>query len=371
MFQEKEVLTPAKYVGLGSDWEKLKVQKSKPLLDVIRLGLSLEELKILDIFLGRINTAKPDICTVVFSKKDLEMLFGVKKINVDALRKYLRHLMYPVEIESRDVMIALFSYAEIIRSPEGTSNIILTCSEQAKEFIFNVDKLTYVSYITPESCSLTTKYRYILFLYLKENIYKSRWDISFSELKMKLGCTAAKYNQLKYFRHDILDTCKEEIEEKTSVRFDYEYKKNMQGEYILTFKAHDTVSELSRAEEQLSLPQYDVCEEYRNAGGITQKGIDAYGSERLAEYAAACNFEFDKNEIEVISYTLARINTTDDENVHKSYSGHFGRIRYLTEKYALLCAEDNKKHKRGKAISDRFLYFKSMLEKDAYTGITF
>ena len=61
------------YVGLGKDFDNLIVQKSRPLLDIVRLGLELEELKLFDTFLARINSENPNISTVVFEKWNVIM----------------------------------------------------------------------------------------------------------------------------------------------------------------------------------------------------------------------------------------------------------------------------------------------------------
>ena len=60
-------------VGLG-DTKRLVVQKSRPLLDVVRIGMSIEELKLLDTYLARINSHKPENTTVVFQKREYEKI---------------------------------------------------------------------------------------------------------------------------------------------------------------------------------------------------------------------------------------------------------------------------------------------------------
>lgn len=64
---------------LGADTDKLIVQKSKPLFALWRSELTLAEFKILDTYLARIDSHKPDKRTVVFEKGELEELLGVKK----------------------------------------------------------------------------------------------------------------------------------------------------------------------------------------------------------------------------------------------------------------------------------------------------
>ena len=63
--------------SLGSNVDNLTVQKSRPLFALWRSELSLSEFKILDTYLSRIDSHKPDRRTVTFEKGELEQLLGI------------------------------------------------------------------------------------------------------------------------------------------------------------------------------------------------------------------------------------------------------------------------------------------------------
>ena len=86
----KEKIEPI--TSLGNE-DKLTVQKSLPLFALWRSELTLAEFKILDTYLSRIDSHKPNKRAVMFGKGELEKILGLKKINNQDLKTRLKHLM--------------------------------------------------------------------------------------------------------------------------------------------------------------------------------------------------------------------------------------------------------------------------------------
>ena len=77
---------------LGKNIDKLTVQKSKPLFALWQSELTLSEFKILDTYLGRINSHDDEQRTVKFEKGELESLLGVKQLKPQVLDERLKLL---------------------------------------------------------------------------------------------------------------------------------------------------------------------------------------------------------------------------------------------------------------------------------------
>ena len=95
MEQENEIIEKSKVEPikkLGNE-DKLIIQKSKPLFALWESELTLAEFKILDTYLGRIDSHKPEKRIVTFEKGELEEKLGVKRINKADLEERLKHLM--------------------------------------------------------------------------------------------------------------------------------------------------------------------------------------------------------------------------------------------------------------------------------------
>ena len=72
------------------------IQKSNPLQSLSETRMTLSEFKILDAYLSRIDSHKPDERNVCFEKGELEKLLGVDKINKPDLNKRLDNLFQAV-----------------------------------------------------------------------------------------------------------------------------------------------------------------------------------------------------------------------------------------------------------------------------------
>lgn len=216
----------APIVGTGKDPEnKLLVQKSLPLFSLWRSDMSLAEFKILDTYLSRINSHEPDKRTVVFTKGELEQLLGVKKINKADLSDRLNGLGRFVEVQHADDKIhkvGLFEEAVGEMDENGLWTIKLTCTAKAMKYIFNVEKLGYLRYKLRCITSMTSRYTYVLFMYLESNRFRKSWSVGVDELRQILNCDAEEsYKEFKLFNNRILKKCQKELQEKTECRFTY------------------------------------------------------------------------------------------------------------------------------------------------------
>lgn len=214
-------------VGTGKDPEtRLTVQKSIPLFSLWRSDMSLAEFKILDTYLSRINSHEPEKRTVVFTKGELEQLLGVKKINKSDLSARLNGLGRFVEVEHSDNKlhkVALFEEAFGEIDENGLWTVKLTCTAKAMKYIFNVEKLGYLRYKLRCITSLTSRYTYVLFMYLESNRFRKSWVVEVDELRQILNCDQDElYKEFKRLNERILKRCQQELLEKTECRFTYE-----------------------------------------------------------------------------------------------------------------------------------------------------
>lgn len=215
-------------VGLGKE-DKLTVQKSLPLFALWRSELTLSEFKILDIYLSRIDSHKPDKRQVLLTKGEIEEALGVQKINNTDLKARLKHLMgNVVEVPDKDTkkgfrLVTLFEEAEAEQDENGLWQVKLECTPKAMKFFFNVDNLGYLRYKLRCITSLTSRYTYIMFVYLEANRFRKSWEVELEELKSILACEDEEYaKEFKYFNRDVLKKVQKEMNEKTECRYSYE-----------------------------------------------------------------------------------------------------------------------------------------------------
>lgn len=213
---------------LGRDTDKLTVQKSKPLFALWQSELTLAEFKILDTYLGRINSHDDEHRTVKFEKGELENILGVKQLKPQVLDDRLKHLMTTVRIPDENskrgfTRISLFEKAHAEQDDYGVWEAELTCTETAKKYIFNVEEINYLRYKLKNIVNIKSRYTYIMFLYLWENKYRGTWEVPLDKLKSLLNCENEEtYKQFKRFNDLILKKVQKEMHEVTDIRYDYE-----------------------------------------------------------------------------------------------------------------------------------------------------
>lgn len=255
--------------GIGRKPEELLVQKSRPLYALWRSDLTLQEFKILDTYLARIDSHNPEKRVVVFEKGELEQLLGVSRINHPQLKERLKHLMGNV-VEVGDPkqpksmhLITLFD--EAIAAQDETTGlweVRLECTQKAMKYCFNIDKIGYLRYKLRGIVGLQSRYSYILFLYVESNRKFKTWTIPLDELKATLKCdTEETYKEFKFFNQKILQRCSKEIFEKTEQRFTYEPVKKGRKVVAIKFTV-ETLSDTIEPPEptvpgQLSLDDFE------------------------------------------------------------------------------------------------------------------
>ena len=208
----KKKIEPIENLGTT---DKLIVQKSRPLFSLWQSGLTLAEFKILDTYLGRIDSHNSDKRTVVIEKGELEKLFEVKRIRMEELDERLKHLGTPIKIEDETsknkkfARISLFEKSIAEQDENGLWQVELTASQDAMKYIFNIEKIGYFRYKLRCITSLKSRQAYILFTFLEANRYRTPFTVELQELKEILCCeNEESYKKYKRFNDLVLKRIK-------------------------------------------------------------------------------------------------------------------------------------------------------------------
>ena len=257
-------------IGLGNE-DKLVVQKSLPLFALWQSDLTLSEFKILDTYLSRIDSHKPDKRQIVLEKGEIENALGVKKINNQDLKTRLKHLMgNVVEIPDKSSkkgfrLVTIFEEAEAEQDSNGQWKVKLECTQKAMKYFFNIENLGYLRYKLRCITSLTSRYTYIMFIYLEANRFRKSWEVDLEELKHILACENEEtYKEFKHFNNLLLKKVQKELLEKTECRYTYEPIKKGRSVVAVRFTV-ETLPKLTF--EDVDPNQYtifDVQEEIEN-----------------------------------------------------------------------------------------------------------
>lgn len=269
--------------NFGANTSKLVVQKSKPLFALWQSELTLAEFKILDTYLGRINSHDDEHRTVKFEKGELEKLLGIKQLKPQVLDDRLKHLMTTVRIPDDEskrgfTRIALFEKAHAEQDDYGVWEAELTCTESAKRYIFDIENINYLRYKLKNIVNLKSRYSYIMFLYIWENKFREIWEISLDELKKILNCENEEtYKQFKRFNDLLLKKVHKEINETTDISYDYETVKR--GRSVIAIKIIYKGSQRNLEEEdenQITIEQWQETIGTETEKELWQKPLEPY-----------------------------------------------------------------------------------------------
>lgn len=333
----------------------LLIQKSLPMLSLWRSPLTLAEFKILDLYLSKIDSHNPEQRWVRFHKGELERLLGVDRIRIDDLKERMRHLCITVEIPNASRRggfdaIALFERAICTPAEDGTWLVDLQCTPSAMQYIFNIENIGYIRYRLRAICSLTSRYSYILFLYLEQNRFRISWTEDLEILRKMLGCDQKYYDSFKRFNQKILQRCQKELAQKTNCRFTYTTLKKGRSVYSIEF----TISPADSVEKALLLTEPD---------DQTKKNPKLNDLLDLLESACCLpgtgKPEFSKAEVYHLLQWIRQIPKEDLPQQAPGEDWGLAMYHYLAERYAAMHQKDEKEHLRS-----RIAYLIGMIKKD-------
>lgn len=339
--------------SLGKE-DKLLVQKSKPLFALWQSELTLAEFKILDTYLARIDSHKPDKRVVTFGKGELEEKLGVKKINQKELEERLKHLMgNVVKIPDADEkkgfrLLTLFEEAVAEQDDYGLWQVKLECTQKAMKYIFNVENLGYSRYKLRCITSITSRYTYIMFIYLESRRTMKTWEVPLDELKQILNCDKEEtYREYKRFNDLILKKIQKEMCEKTECRYSYEPIKKGRSVVAVRF----TVETLPKAsledidENQITIEDYFEEQEKR---------------EQPMYFAPLEVFNFSAEQLdEIQSYVATVPNYKLPQSAVCYDSIELMRYHYFDQKAREIVRRDKEKH-----INNKFSYLIKLIKED-------
>ena len=368
MPRRKKLPAVPDYKGAGKEPDNLLIQKSNPLLSLSETGLTLAEFKILDAYLGRINSHDPEKRFVRLEKGEIERLLGVSQIKSDDLEKRIDNLFQTVTIRDKNkskgfCKIALFEKAECYRDEDGLWLVDLGASPSAMEYIFNPERLGYLRYNLRNVVKLTSRYSYVLFLYLEQNRHMHlTWDVPLDELKALMRCTADSYKGYKEFNDKVLKKCLSELNDKTDCKFSYEPIKRGRTVKAVRFTleplalAEDIPGQMSMDDFPEVMPPLAYDSVYDEVAERRDKICFGFGQEAAFD-------GFSDEQLIVLKDLGWPMKREEDVESYRADFGKYGAKNameqatadYLKEKILLAKTRHPK---------DLFLYVKKMIEND-------
>ena len=366
-------------------FETAIVEKRNVLNDLRCNNMTLQELRFFSIYLSKINPWDKSTRVVRFQLEDFQRIMGFGKLNIGQLRASTDNLLCKVvhipDENGRGMRsFQLFKECHLFQGDDDKWYMEIDAHDKALPLMFDF-KNRYFKYELWNALRLKSPNQVRMYEILKQYETIGRRELPISELRELLGIAPNEYERWERFRVRVLDSCQQALKDTTDICYTYERGRAGKGGKWLTiiftiFKNENYIDQLTLEEfieMQPSDPlpiQIDVDDVQLSFDDQTESQVvtdepdwkAVYGSEKLANLAEACKYEFDTEEMELIQRVLVRIDIPKDRNTD---SLEWGRVFYLQEKYTAMNAENSKKKKNGEPpIQNRFKYFLRMLEED-------
>lgn len=317
------------FIGLPSDANVLDAQKANNLVSLYRTPMTLAELKILDVYLGKIDSRNDQKRLVRFEKGEIENLLDVTRIRKEDLTKRLDNLFQVVTISDKEkpngfTKIALFEKAEAHQDEQTKQwTIELCCTPSAMEYFFCLENRGYYHYRIKNVIPLKSRYSIALFNYLEcHRAMGADWDVGLECLKKILNCDDESYDKYKVFNDRVLKLCYSELNQKTECHFEYEPIRTGRCVTAIRF----TLSQLSPKLDTMQTSQYKDTE--------------------ADPFCSAVKNEFNPEQMEQIKAILDLIDTDK-------------KIELLVERYNAMC-----EYSKRNEVKDGFKYLLKMLRNE-------
>jgi len=252
------------------------VQKQKSLMLLQDSELPLSALKILDLYLSKLDNylskqLTPDGKTEKISSQklitigngDFEKALGLTHINKNTMKTRLKELSQPIEVSEKDNedeldLVWLFENIHAERGDNRTWTVTFQMTDKAEKYIFIPENIHYLRYRLLNVVNLSSRYAYFLYMYLEDQRFMhTDWRVELEELKELLGCSdQPTYQEYRFFNSKVLLASQKELAERTDCKFTYKPIRRGRGGKVVGVEFHlepKKESKYKKAMEQITI----------------------------------------------------------------------------------------------------------------------
>lgn len=385
-------------------YDKAIVAKRNVLNELRSNNMTVQELRFFSIYLSKINPKDKSTRCVCFPLEDFQRIMGFGRLNIKQLKastdSLLCKLVHVPDDNGRGWSVfQLFKECHIFQDEDNQWFVEIDAHDKALPLMFDF-KNRYFKYELWNALRLKSPNQVRMYEILKQWIHDKpsfSKEFKITELRALLGIANSEYSNRtgwSDFKKKVLDSCQEALKESTDICYTYERGKVGRGGKWLSVIFH--IQKNTEYVDQLTLDEFiemqpnsemiDVSTEESEidyggelAGQISsfdddnapdqseeyedeeEKWVKIYGSERMAELAEACRYEFDKDQMRVIFDKLRDLPIPPDRQTDNR---HFGKVNWLNDLYNKFLVAVRRSELYGNPVKEkyRFNYFCRMIE---------
>lgn len=193
------------------------VEKSKDLVWARFSEYTAAELRLLEVYLSKINARDPGSSFVKLSLTEYANIVGVSQIQKKDIDRQLQHFLgNVVTLENKNTggfeKYTLFTYAKFDPTDaDGVGQIGISCNPALNHVFFEIASTGYVRYRLKFTVSMKSQYSIQLYSVLLDSMYISPWSVPVEKLRALLGADSEYYQDFHRFHDKVVKPAVEEI----------------------------------------------------------------------------------------------------------------------------------------------------------------
>jgi len=212
------------------------IEKSNLLNEIRGTNMSLQELRLFNIYLSRINARDLSTRCVCFPMSDFQKIMGFGRLNIKQLQASTNKLLCKViNLPNSDggyTGFTLFKRVRVFKDEFENWNLEIDSSDDALPLFFNL-KGNYFTYELWNALRLKSACQLRMYELLKQREKFGQFEIKVSDLRELLGIASTQYPQLERFKTRVLDSCQNALAENTDICYTYECgKRGAHGKWL-------------------------------------------------------------------------------------------------------------------------------------------
>jgi hypothetical protein len=308
------------------------IEKSNALNEMRSNNMTLQELRLLSIYMSKINARDKSTSAVQFLLADLHAIMDVDMKGIRAsyysdIAESLLHKIVKIPYRGGFKAFSLFKRVVFARNDENLYYFGLEAHEDSLPLLFDL-KGDYFKYELWNALRLRGKNQLRMYEVLKQYERAGCRIVLVEDLKEMLGIDKNDYPQFKYFKRDVLETCKKALAENTDISFTYE-PHSKKGRKIHELKFTITKNKnyidplgLDKFIDLKNKPDYEDSsqdidfDDIDENGNLHSTGTSPIYEERITYLMSACNNEFSREEIIVLFDIMPSWAKHDENDSH-------------------------------------------------------
>jgi len=359
--------------------KKYWVTKQNDFNAMQKINMTLQEMRLLCVYLSRINKSDLNTRWVRFHISELQTLLEVGNTfsfqYYEEVARNLLNKIVEVKLEGRGFdMFTLFSVVKMRIDENNEWYMELNANDESLPLMFDYQN-KFFSYQLWNTLRLKSTNQIRMYEILKQYEKIGHKIFSIEELKVLIGIHDNEYPKYKHFRQDVLEVCKDALTALTDISFTYEShgKKGPRGKILklkfniiknkdykdpvgLTELIENGAGAIIKGEySEVSGRREIDFDDLDENGLVRSTGNSPIYEERIAYLMLACDSEFSREQIIVLYAIMAKKKNHHNINEDSCY-------QYLILKYSEL--EERCQNPNLNPVKNRFNYIKKMIQDD-------